>query len=1426
MMTQRNGTDWRKKYIVKPQGWRHDPLPTKPIEIKLPKKMDPPPVPPRVGNLLIKSLPLMFMAAVVVGSITVSQTGFGSGSLYIMTMFSSLFSGLIGSGYQWWQYRQEQAKYRTNELQREESYHVYLLEKEDDLKLTSQRQSQILWERNPPVTEMIKRAQAQQNQLWDRLSTDSNFLATRIGTADAPLCVPVHLPPIDEEDKLAVEAANLYQQYLQVHNVPFVADLNLLATIGLRGRDRDSTIEIAYSLMVHLLTHHSPEVVRVYVISHHGDAPRSWGWIKWLPHARGEGNEFSRNISFAPETDDELMAPISQQLRKRIENPYQRSSPTFANEEPHTILVFDSVRDLRRHQAVNILLGHQPGWDANHLHTSAIFIGDSPPQVHVNLEIKGNTLEYRARWASDGEPTAITCKPERTNLQQMEDIARLLAPLRLEGGHRVRQNGAPPNIRLVELLGATQPLNVDLNALYEQAYDPMRVMAFPIGINQDARMQTIILREGGQDGYGHHLMLAGGTGGGKSVTLLSIVLSLAANFPPTQLNFVLADFKAGPSELARLKQLPHVVGFVDDLESNENESDIERFRLALQGELTRRQHIFEETPQKFGRQLQNIYEYNKVAPESMLPHLVIVIDEFANGMRISREFKETIEKQIASLGRALGVHLILSTQKAADFMSVRPHVEVRMSMKLNTPEESRAIFARDDAARKLTRAGQALLQVGDNQIFEMLQVARADTPFQDDASRIDLLDDFTIYQVLADGHREVLYQHKMEEPLVGLESHEQLSEAEILVEHIRLHCEGRYPSPHVICLPPLVEAQHLPLGSLLSEEDAFSIWQQKSGWKVENKQEGQRLKVPVGLQDLPLQQEQRPYFLDLTDGDGHLVVSGTAGSGKMITLQTIILALAYTHSPNDLCFDFINRRQGLSAFADLPHCRAMTHANDFERIGRLLSLLAQEAERRGQHMRDFKVTSMKSLRTAHPDLILPSLVIVFDDFAGFVAENPQHLDTVSKLITSGKEVDIHFVFSVYSFQSTHARLLGNSWQRLGLGAKSGSETMAFLGQRGKPLREVPGRGYVLEDGELVEVQVAAPLLENSIHPDLSATVAEIQDWITAVNETWSWPDGTHPLPAVTGLPTYLEIEALWRKYANLTGSYADVQTAVLGLDYDTLHPIQLNLNRLNPYNLVVGPSQSGKTNFLSTLCLSVAMSLAPTQIDIYLFAFDQARTPIHSLRKLPHVQFANSPAYAQKLLSQLEGILETRSSEQQAYDEHQADLSLDTYVESTRIFPKRTLILIDNVYDFSRHDDLNKHIDRCMQLGRSSGIFLFLADKSTRINQIRQNFSAPAKYVADACKFGDGISFSLDAADVSLLNLASKLKGDMLNFHRPLMGKGRGIMTRDGVVNIVQIGRLGEQELSPTQYEAALKRLVNKISEPYGVADGEGEEES
>lgn len=214
-------------------------------------------------------------------------------------------------------------------------------------------------------------------------------------------------------------------------------------------------------------------------------------------------------------------------------------------------------------------------------------------------------------------------------------------------------------------------------------------------------------------GDGPHGLVAGTTGAGKSVLLQTLVLSLAVSYSPKQLQFLLIDYKGG--DMSRdLQQLPHVTGSLSNLEVGE----LERGLAAIYSECRKRQvHLDQED-------CYHVDQYNgKVEEDKQFAHICIVVDEFAELIVEHPEFMDGLLK-VSRLGRSLGIHLILATQKPAGV--VKEHIlcntKFRICLRVQSKEDSVEVL-QDKGAAFLKHSGQAILRTGLGEKMQQFQVA-------------------------------------------------------------------------------------------------------------------------------------------------------------------------------------------------------------------------------------------------------------------------------------------------------------------------------------------------------------------------------------------------------------------------------------------------------------------------------------------------------------------------------------------------------------------------------------------------------------------------------------------------------------------------------------------------------------------------------
>lgn len=214
---------------------------------------------------------------------------------------------------------------------------------------------------------------------------------------------------------------------------------------------------------------------------------------------------------------------------------------------------------------------------------------------------------------------------------------------------------------------------------------------------------------------GPHGLIGGSTGSGKSELIISMLLSLCLRYPADYLNIVLIDYKGAGIEQSLSydnKTIPHIVASV----SNLDDMALERLIIRLNKECIYRQKCFNQLSDKLGTSIMNIDDYgnNLINDFPKIGHLLIVVDEFA---QLKKESPETIKDliSISRIGRSLGIHLILATQKPSGNIDNEIWSNSRFKISLKVFEEKDSLdLINDKAAAYLSKPGQFLMRIDDN----------------------------------------------------------------------------------------------------------------------------------------------------------------------------------------------------------------------------------------------------------------------------------------------------------------------------------------------------------------------------------------------------------------------------------------------------------------------------------------------------------------------------------------------------------------------------------------------------------------------------------------------------------------------------------------------------------------------------------------
>lgn len=155
------------------------------------------------------------------------------------------------------------------------------------------------------------------------------------------------------------------------------------------------------------------------------------------------------------------------------------------------------------------------------------------------------------------------------------------------------------------------------------------------------------------------------------------------------------------------------------------------------------------------------------------------------------------------------------------------------------------------------------------------------------------------------------------------------------------------------------------------------------------------------------------HSLDLRVDGPHALVGGTTGSGKSELLQTWILAMATTNSPQRLNFLLVDYKGG-SAFAEcnkLPHTVGLVTDLNPNGVRRALTSLAAELRYREHLLEQYQAKDLVTLEKTHPAVAPPSLVIVVDEFAALVQEVPEFVDGVVNVAQRGRSLGLHLILA-------------------------------------------------------------------------------------------------------------------------------------------------------------------------------------------------------------------------------------------------------------------------------------------------------------------------------------------------------------------------------------------------------------------------------
>lgn len=1099
---------------------------------------------------------------------------------------------------------------------REEIYQEYLLRVRRKIRKSRQKEREALDYQNPLPKALSDMVLHDSSRLYERSLLDDDFLQVNLGYYEGKSQISVSFAKDDLEmskDELTEEAKELTKEYAKIPRIPVTVDLKK-ANLGLVGSRANVHEQLKY-LLLQLTFFHSYRDLQI-IFLHHEAYKEEFSYVRWYPHLKIHALNVCGEIS-SEQARDQILGSIQQILKERKQKLEEEKQETlFA---PYFLFIIDEPKLILNHAIMEYLQTGQ-----RNLGYSLIYTTDQKENLPENIQ----TICILEN-ASDGrllleEGRRRNHRFDVTHLDgiDLEATSRTLSAIIHEQGVSSK---IPESITFFGMYQVEHPQELNIRERW-RTHESHKSLAVPLGVRGEEDYVELNLHE---KAHGPHGLVAGTTGSGKSETVQSYILSLAVNFHPHEVGFLLIDYKGGG--MANLfAKLPHLLGTITNLDKAESM----RAMASIKSELSRRQRIFGENGVNHINGYNKLFKLGKV--KEPLPHLFLISDEFAELKKEQPDFMSELVSA-ARIGRSLGIHLILATQKPSGVVDdqIWTNSRFRLCLKVQNAGDSKEMLRTPDAAN-ITQAGRAYLQVGNNEIYELFQSAWSGASYGGEQTAEEKEDD-RVYLVNELGQGELINQD-----LSGPSESNQIkaTQLDVTVEHMAELYEKEQAVPvKKPWLPPLPSMLVSPYTQEVKDSASFTKGDYTLG---------------LGLIDVPEEQLQEEYVLDLVK-NGHLLYMASSGYGKTVFLTNIILGLAMKNAVKNLNFYLIDLgNSALISLKSLPHVADYMGIDDTEKLDKLQKLILQEIADRKRKLAKAEVQNIYVYNESQPEP-LKAIVIALDNYDVIGELGDAMVAFIQKVARDGAGLGIYLILTMTRDNAMRASTKSSFKERIAGFNFVDGENYSFIGRSQIKLPEdKKGRALVKRDGiNLMQLYTPVPCeSELGYNEKLQEKVRQVAAASTEER--------------AKGIPTLPE-----KLYYDMLHQYPGYEKSLwklpVGIHAETLEAKSLNLSE--GIALILGGAGSGKTNTVRTLIKMAGNSKV--------FIFDGADGVLKSYETPGKIDYANTKETVQQQIKQILNLLEERKEE---YEEAKIDNpSLTTKDFANTQEP--VYIVIDNVQE-------------------------------------------------------------------------------------------------------------------------------------------------
>ncbi len=1093
-----------------------------------------------LGSLLKKLIPAIVGVVIAILMLKIRPRGI-RGIIMFFSMLVSFTISMITL------YEDRKANKEHNK-QRRKVYIKYLQDKRKELTLLKNEQNTTQKYNNLSQIDILDEIDRNTYRLYERDQIEDDFLTLKIGEvskeASYDMSNPFEKIQLKYEE-LELSLKNLYEEYKDNNQTPVLIDFRKF-NVGLIGSKFVMNKQI-HSILSQTYFNHSYLDLNVVIITGEDNA-YNFEYLRWLKHFKNISTGFN-NIIVDSVTRDQGLAAYEQILRQRV---LEHDKDKMY--KPHFLFIIENTKIMKSHPIMEYLQKDNVkyGFSLMYLVNEENELPDNVGTVINFLNEKEAILKL-----NEGHFENLKFRLEEVeyDVKKLELFTRKIGELEHIKGVK---SSIPESLGFLEMYGVGTVDELEISKRWDnnKSYESLRAL-----LGKKSQVDEVYL-DLHEKYHGPHGLIAGTTGSGKSEVIQTYILSLALNYSPEEVGFLLIDYKGGG--MANLfKDMPHHLGSITNLDGYQSM----RALASIKSELKRRQRIFSDCDVNHINGYHKLYEKGKV--DEPLPHLFLISDEFAELKTEQPEFMKELVSA-ARIGRSLGIHLILATQKPSGVVDeqIWSNSKFKLSLKVAEESDSKELLRTPDAAY-IVQPGRGYLKVGTNELYELFQSGYSGAPYQEEnSSKIDK----RIFEVDVFGKATLVNEDVLIEEDNKEEKKETITELTATLDEItNIYNEKSYKE-----VPkPWLE----PLGNIISMNQKI------------NYSNDVNLKVDIGIVDLPHKQMQMNYEVNLLEG--HMVIYGSQSMGKSMLMYTTILRMAMQNSTEFLklfILDFGN--SGLIQLKKLNHTAEYIKLEDTREHIKLISYIKEEIQKRKNILEEAMVSSYQTYNDRN-DKKLEAIVIALDNYENLI-DLIELEDVISLVAREGLALGIFLITTASKGNTIKQNVLNYIKNRVVLYISDKSEISSIIGKSEYPQQEIQGRGFIKDEN--VEVcQFKVPYLEES-----SDEIVDISNLIDSINSC-------NKLSNEGFVKMKDEIEYKHREFDG---------TLYLGNRYSDLEEHKIDLTSL----AITGDIRSGKTNMLRTLLEQLK------QIDGKITIIDDILNSLSEYSQYDNVDYITNPA--------------------------------------------------------------------------------------------------------------------------------------------------------------------------------------------------------